>query len=597
MGTGEITRAPAGVSRKDRWTIAAVLAVQAVLLPWTAHEYDVTAFFSHAEGVFFAHISPAALWPYGSISLAVLLVSQLPILFFPALWLALPLRIALLKLPAWLADIGTAAIVRACSGRREDADLWALRYLVDPAVVFVTVFHGQNDALPNVFAVAGIALTIARRFELAALALGLGAGTKFYPAAFVPLLLVCAYRNGDARRCCYAAATFAATAAATLAPVLWGRFDAVAAAFHNNSFGAAGANVSTASLWMLLPHRHVPPAWPQIEQLVAIAVPVVLALDQLRHRPGPREVARIAMLSAMSIVLLNPGTHPPFYLWIAGPLVLYAAVAGDWLASLGGLALSVVSVAMQFCQEGGDEYLRLNFGALAHAPAYACVAPPAWLAYAALTAALFAIGSAYRRDIASAATLARQRAVAHAAALLVFALFALGIAAPDISAAATHFDTTQYRNEENVINTFALSPTRLATRGGCRLTYDGDDVIVYAGNAYAARFATASLGYTLFSPATMWVRGRPVAIESLPSRYENLDLETIDEKAVRITREFDVSARLRPYRTVETFVERPCTLIATNPVLVYRFDFAAAEAAAATQPLFRRLDLFQRSGP
>ena len=400
-----------GGALKDRWCIAAVLLVEAALLPWTAHAYDVTAFFSHAERVYFAHVPPAALWPFGSISLAALLLSQLPVLFFPWLWSALPLRIALLKLPAWLADVASAAIVRASATSRADADAWALRYLVDPAVVFVTVFHGQNDALPNAFAVGGIAAMLAGRYELAGLALGFGAGAKFYPAAFVPLLIVCALRNASFGRALRAAVAFVAAATLTLLPVLWGRASSVFAAYRNNSFGASGGGgVSTASLWTLVPHHLTFPALPVIEQFVALAIPVVLAAAELRHVPGRRDVARAAMLSALAIVLLNPGAHPPFYLWIAGPLVLYAAVAGDGVVSLAGLVLSWAGTLTQFCQEGSDEYFILNFGVVPREHGLQCVAPAPVLAAVALCSALLIVVASYRRELFRGVARASMRA-------------------------------------------------------------------------------------------------------------------------------------------------------------------------------------------
>ncbi|MBV8117477.1 MAG: DUF2029 domain-containing protein, partial [Candidatus Eremiobacteraeota bacterium] len=264
----------------SRSLIAAVLLIEVALLPWTGHAYDVSAFLSHAERVYFGHVAPAALWPFGSISLAALLLSQLPILFFPQLWNVLPLRIALMKLPAWFADLGSAAIVRGCASSAEDANFWALRYLIDPAVVFVTVLHGQGDALPNLLSVAGIALMLAEKYELAGIAFGLGTGTKFYPAAFVPLLLAVAYRRASYRRALAGLALFGVTAALTLVPVLWGRAGSVVAAYANNSFGAEGSGVSTASLWALLP-LHVSlgqfgiSLTPQFEQFVAVVIPVL----------------------------------------------------------------------------------------------------------------------------------------------------------------------------------------------------------------------------------------------------------------------------------------------------------------------------------
>jgi hypothetical protein len=577
------------------WWIWAVLLIEGMLLPWTGHAYDLSAFLSHAEFVFFGHVSPTALWPFGSISLAVLLLSQLPILLFPQLWSALPLRIFLLKLPALCADFGSALIVRACSSNSNNANVWALRYLIDPAVVFVSVFHGQADALPSFFAVAGIALILTQRFELAGLAFGLGAGTKFYPAAFVPLLVVVAYRLASWQRALLALASFGVAAAVTLLPVLWGRADLVLAAYQNNSFGPESGGISIASLWTLVPRGAAFAPSPRFEQLLAVSVPVVLAVAELRHLPGRRDVARAAMVTAMSIVLLNPGAHPPFYLWIAGPLVLYAAVADDGLVSLGGLALSTISVLTQFCQEGSDEYFRLTFGTGPHLGLLPCVASSPVLAGIVLLGALLVLVAAYRRELFSRRSAELCRRVASVASLAIFAAFSAAIAAETVFAAARS-KSTGYGEEERLVNTFSIDPTVKELGGRCLLTYAGNDVIVYAGNEYAARFATASLGYTLFSPEEMTIRGRTLSVDSLPSRMENIDVRTVEQQAVRITREFDMTTALRPFRFVERLVERPCNLIRENPLLIYRFDFSAAHDAAARQPLLRRINIFARGG-
>ena len=581
--------------------IGLVLLAELALLPWTAHAYDAVAFLSHTDRVYFAHVRLTPLWAFGSISLAVLLLSQLPVLLVPAWWNAVPLRIFLLKLPAWFADIATAAVIRAGSSDPQLANAWALRYLLDPAVVFVTVFHGQADALPNLFAVAGIALMLAEKYELSGLMLGLGTGTKFYPAAFVPLLVAVAYRRASGRRALYAFACFGAAAAATLVPVLWGRAASVVGAYANNSFGPEGSRVSTASLWTLVPRhlslRQVSIAIsPQFEQLVGVAIPILLAIGELRHLPDRRDVARAAMVAAMSIVLLNPGAHPPFYLWIAGPLVLYAAVSNDGLVSLAGFVLSGVSILTQFCQEGSDEYFLLNFGSASHLGLLRCVAPSAVLQVVALCGAATVVVAAYRRELFSQGTLERCRRAAQVAVLVSFVAFGSAIAAETASAAAAAARTTGYGDQERAVNTFAIEPIVRQFHGGCWLTYAANDVIVFAGNEYAARFANASLGYTLFSPEELTIGGRRVPVGSLPSRFENIDVRTIGQQPVRITREFDLTSTLRPFRYVERFVERPCNLIRENPLLIYRFDFAAAQAEAAKLPLLQRLNVFARGG-
>lgn len=578
--------------RRGVAAIAIVLAVELAAIPWTAHAYDAASFFSHADRVFFAHVAANRLWAFGSIPLVALLVSQLPVLIFPQLWNAVPARIALLKLPAWAADLCSAGIVRACAGDPAAGNAWALRYLLDPIVVFVTVFHGQSDAIPNAFVVAGIAATLAERYELAGAMFGLGAGSKFYPAAFVPLLLVVALRRSSWRRTAGAGLTFLIVSAITLVPILFGRAGSVAGSWSNNSFGPEGTRVATASLWTLFPGAHAFGLTPQIEQSIAIAIPLLLALCELRHVPGRRDVARAAMLSAMAIVLLNPGAHPPFYLWVAGPLVLYAAVTGDGIASVAGIAMSLLAIATQFCQEGSDEYFLLTFGPGPQLGVLRCFAPFSLLqGLMLLSAAVAVVGSYLRRPVPSV-TLARLGWVALAAAACFFAIFGAAATAEARYDAATHADRAKgFAEEEALVNTFAVTPKVVPRPGGCALTYDARDIVVYAGNPYAARFGSASLGYTLFSPSVLMLRGRKVDPAALPSTFERSQVLTLEQTVVTLTREFDVSSALSPFRYVERIGESPCNLIEGNPVLIYRFDFASARSAAAALPLRRRLQL------
>lgn len=562
--------------------IAAVLLAELAALPWTAHAYDAASFLSHADRVYFARVAPTLLWAFGSIPLVALLLSQLPVLAFPRLWNAVPLRLFLLKLPAWCADVVSAGIVRACSADPQTGNLWALRYLLDPIVVFVTIFHGQSDAIPNVFAVGGIAAMLTERYELAGLLLGLGAGSKFYPAAFVPLLAAAALRRASWRRAATSVVVFFSVAAVTLLPVLLGRAASVAGAWANNSFGPEGTRVATASLWTLFPYAQAAGLSPQREQFVAIAVPVALALWELRHVPSRFDLARAAMFSAMAVVLLNPGAHPPFYLWIAGPLVLYAAVANDGVVSLAGVALSCLGIMTQLCQEGSDEYFLLNYGPGQDLGLLRCIAPFTLLqGLTLLTAAVVVVASLNAASLAQR-TASVCRIAALAAAGVVLAAFGTTVAVEARYDAVAHADHLKgFYDEEALVNTFAVAPVvELHKDGSCALTYSANDIVVYAGNPFAARFGTASLGYTIFEPSRISVRGKTIAVASLPSTFEQSAVLTLAQKGVALTREFDLSALLRPYRYVERFVERPCNLIDGNPVLIYRFNFAAARDAA-----------------
>jgi hypothetical protein len=568
------------------WPLAVVLLLDAAVMPWLAHPFDVAAFLTHADRVYFAHVRPATLWPYGGVALAAVLLSQLPVAAFPQLWGLAPLRISLLKLPMLIADAGTALIVRRCAGRT-GGNLWALRYLLDPAVFFVTVVHGQTDALAGVFAVAGIALTMFGKFEIAAVLLGIGTGAKLYPGAFLPLLLAVAYRNGSPKRAALCLVYFAISAGASLLPVVAGRTAAFAATFANNSFGAESQRVESASPWGLLNALFRFSQAPS-EQLAVVLVPLALAAGELRHRPQPVDVARAAMLSAIAIVMLNPGAHPPFYLWIAGPLVLYCAVARDGLVSAIGAVLSTTAVAMQFCQEGSEEYLLLNFGVGTVPGGLRCVAPNSTLLAVASVAAALLVIAAYRQPLRDAA---RARAPLGSLILAACVTLFLGVA---FTVAVVHAALLNgakafgFPNEMKLVNTFAIDPKVRPIDGGCELTYDASDLIVYAENRFAAPYGSAALAYTLFSPETMAIRGSAVDPRRLPERFESFEARTVEQRDVRVTREFDVSRQLRPFDYVERFIERPCGLIAGNPLLIYRFDVAAAARDAANRPFRQR---------
>jgi hypothetical protein len=570
------------------WLAGIILVVEAAILPWTAHLFDATVFISHADGFLFMHVQPFHWWWFGAVSLIVLLLSQVPVLIFPRFASAVPARIVLLKAPAWFADLGTAAIVRFASADARTANWWALRYFLDPSVVFVTVLHGQADAIPNLLVVGGLVLTILGRYELAAVAFGIGTGTKFYPAAFVPLLLAVTLRRAGFVRTLSALGVFVLIAAACLVPVFYGRVGPIVSFFAFNSFGPSGANVSPPSLWHLLPLGVLAPRW---EQLGAVVVPIALALVELRHRAEARDVARAAMFTAMAIVFLNPGAHEPFYLWIAGPLVLYCAVSNNGLVSLLGLGVSVCGILIQFCQEGSNEYFIMTFGKGPSSVLFGCYAHERVLEAVILGCVLLIVFASvrWRRPWM---TFSAWRWLSYAASLVIFALFSTTVFIEMASAKHVGAGPAHYRNYEKALSTIALAPAVRRTKNGCTLTYDAPDYVTFAGNAFAAQFVHAHLGYRLFSPEVMTIRGTRIFLHGRPAIYESVDVQLLNQKGVRITQEFDVTKLLRPYRVFEQFEEQPCSLIRDNPLLIYRFDLHAARRFAAQRNLLERLNVF-----
>jgi hypothetical protein len=268
---------------------------------------------------------------------------------------------------------------------------------------------------------------------------------------------------------------------------------------------------------------------------------------------------------------------------------LYCAVAGDGVVSVIGALLSAAAVAMQFCQEGSEEYLLLNFGTGVVPGALRCVVPNAGLLVAAAVLALALVAAAYRPLLVPAGWRPSARVPGLLAAAGISAYLAIAFVVAIVMAAFFNGSKTLgFAGEMRLLNTFVIDPAVRQMGDGCELTYDAGDIIVYAGNDYAAPYGAAALGYTLYSPETIVVRGRSLDPERLAQRFENIDARTVAQRDVRVTREFDVSDSLRPFRYVERIQERPCSLIAGTPVLLYRFDVAAAARDAARRPFWER---------
>ena len=133
--------------------------------------------FIHPYLPFFMYILAASEW-----------ASRLPGLSF----------FTVVRLPLVLADIGTAVLVFfAVKELRKDIGAAAnvgLAYAVCPLPIFVTVYHGQFDALPLFFAFLAWYLVYCSKPGLswvagAGAALGLGILTKSWPVLLLPALL------------------------------------------------------------------------------------------------------------------------------------------------------------------------------------------------------------------------------------------------------------------------------------------------------------------------------------------------------------------------------------------------------------------------
>jgi hypothetical protein len=185
------------------------------------------------------------------------------------------------------------------------------------------------------------------------------------------------------------------------------------------------------------------------------------------------------------------------------------------------------------------------------------------------------------------------RNAANLVALAVFIIFSSAIGAGVATAASVRGPST-FASMETNLDTVAIAASKSGV-GQCSLSYKAYDAVFFAGNEFAAPYAKASIGYTLYTPELLTIRGKTTPAKELPSVHGNVEVTSINQGLFHITREFDVTAKLYPFQIEERMAERPCTLIPGTPLLIYRFDMDAVRRAANQSSLADRLSAFART--
>lgn len=217
--------APAGLERRD-WLalgggLALAVAIRAILLPQPGLAGDVDDFLTwvraigadglgraYDQPVSFPPVLPWLWWVLGSVTPGILNPTPND-----------PVALALIKLPATLADLGIAAIVRYALRARPDwAVAGALAVLLHPAIWYVSAWWAQFESLYVLPMLAGWLLVTRARPGWAAVAIAIGLMTKpqALPLAipFAAYYLRCYGLGGSVR----AVAVSVATAALLWAP-------------------------------------------------------------------------------------------------------------------------------------------------------------------------------------------------------------------------------------------------------------------------------------------------------------------------------------------------------------------------------------------
>jgi len=98
----------------------------------------------------------------------------------------LPVLVFLLKVPMIASTFVIFGILSNSIGRKTALTFW----LANPFVIFITSMWGQIDPIATAFAVGSIYLAKKEKFGPAYLLAGLGAATKVWPAALIPIIFV-----------------------------------------------------------------------------------------------------------------------------------------------------------------------------------------------------------------------------------------------------------------------------------------------------------------------------------------------------------------------------------------------------------------------
>jgi Gpi18-like mannosyltransferase len=193
-----------------RATLLVGTAVRLVLMPFTAHPFDVYAWYMYCmdvlrHGFDFSVLKSAnPLWflmltliafVYRFLSSVVgweaTAVDALPASFNPhygIAWVPGPLFNMLVKVPMLLADIGTALILYHLMKRFSRTGLAekvvALFYL-NPISIWISSGWGQSDPIPAFLTVLSVYLLLSERILPSAVSLLLATLFKVYPAAFI----------------------------------------------------------------------------------------------------------------------------------------------------------------------------------------------------------------------------------------------------------------------------------------------------------------------------------------------------------------------------------------------------------------------------
>lgn len=204
--------------------LAVGIAVRLVLMPISAHPFDMYVWYNDAKSILangplylegfpplwyhylmvpiaYIYNALSAVLPTGTISM-----SSLPsaLDFYPSYNISVVpgmLFNFIVKIPFLISDIIIALLlyklVGELTGKKALAQSAALLWFLNPFVIWISAAWGMWDTLPALFSLAAMYLLIKRRFALSAVSLSLGVAAKLYPAIFLVPLIFYLYKTSN----------------------------------------------------------------------------------------------------------------------------------------------------------------------------------------------------------------------------------------------------------------------------------------------------------------------------------------------------------------------------------------------------------------
>lgn len=245
----------------------------------------------------------------------------------------------LVKLPAALADVGTAALLALALWKRQRLALTtAALYLFNPAILYISAFWAQVDSVYTFFLVASVIALEQRRFKSAWLAWTLGLMSKLQAIVLAPILAPITWRRGGWRACLLGVIVFGtAIVLVTLPWLLSGRLDA--RFFDSIALGsrAARVDVSAYNVWYLFlggqvhnvsSLQHPFDFFLNVRQLGFLLYGTYATFLAWRLWQKPTQaVALAAALSSLMLYLVSTQVHERFLFPVLALLLLTAAQA------------------------------------------------------------------------------------------------------------------------------------------------------------------------------------------------------------------------------------------------------------------------------